>query len=233
MRVVINHLTRMDAPRICVAAIAPDAGQHIRPIPTSGGPLTRDLLAENGGPFALGNLVELGETTPKHEPPELEDRLFLPESVQVVGRLSPHRYLQLMRQYTEPRLELIFGDDLVRHTRNYAVDKGCGTASLGILQLRRAPDLKIDSFGKLRLTLREGSRSASLPVTDLRFVEPDHRTIKAEVVEGVRTRMRRGVQVLLMVGLARAFRRSDDDDERHWLQVNGICMADRPLGQDP
>jgi hypothetical protein len=70
-------------------------------------------------------------------------------------------------------------------------------------------------------------------VTDLRFVEPDHRTIKAEVVEGVRTRMRRGVQVLLMVGLARAFRRSDDDDERHWLQVNGICMADRPLGQDP
>lgn len=36
-----------------------------------------------------------------------------------------------------------------------------------------------------------------------------------------------------MLGLARAFQRSDDDSERHWLQVNGICMADRPLTERP
>jgi hypothetical protein len=41
-----------------------------------------------------------------------------------------------------------------------------------------------------------------------------------------------GVQ-RLMLGLARAFQRSDDDCERHWLQVNGICMADRPLAEQP
>jgi hypothetical protein len=122
MRVVINHLTRMDAPRICVAAIAPERGQHIRLISAAGDPLTRDLLAENGGPFALGTLVELGETTP---------------------------------------------------------------------------------------------------------------TIKTDVVADVNARLQRGIQVLLMLGLARAFRRSEDDSERHWLQVNGICMADRPLGAEP
>jgi hypothetical protein len=72
-----------------------------------------------------------------------------------------------------------------------------------------------------------------LPVTDVRFVEADHRTIRAEVVADAKARMRQGVEVLLMLGLARAFQRSDDDSERHWLQVNGICMADRPLTERP
>jgi uncharacterized protein (DUF488 family) len=36
-----------------------------------------------------------------------------------------------------------------------------------------------------------------------------------------------------MLGLARAFLKDGDDRERHWLQVNGICMADRPLSDRP
>ena len=36
-------------------------------------PLTRDLLAGEGGPFAIGTLVELGEVTPQPEAPETED----------------------------------------------------------------------------------------------------------------------------------------------------------------
>jgi hypothetical protein len=63
MRVVINHLTRMEAPRICIAAIAPNTGRHIRPITGRGNPLTRDLLVENGGPFALGTLIELASAS--------------------------------------------------------------------------------------------------------------------------------------------------------------------------
>jgi hypothetical protein len=39
-------------------------------------PLTRDLLASEGGPFAIGTLVELGEVTPHPEAPETEDHLF-------------------------------------------------------------------------------------------------------------------------------------------------------------
>ncbi|HTW42879.1 MAG TPA: hypothetical protein VMD79_11240 [Solirubrobacteraceae bacterium] len=233
MRVVVNHLTRMDAPRICVAAIAPDTGKHVRPTTDRGNPLTRALLAENGGPLALGTLIELGETTPTPEPPQTEDCLFRPDGMQVIGRLSPNRYLELLRQHAQHRVLAIFGDELERHGRSYAVEKGCGAASLGILRTHRAPDLKVDRFGKLRLHLKDASPSAFLPVTDVRFVEADHKSIRSDVVADVSARMQRGVQVLLMVGLARGFQRSEDDSERHWLQVNGICMADRPLGDQP
>jgi len=191
------------------------------------------LLREHGGPLALGALIELGDTTPAPEPPETEDCLFRPEEMQVVGRLSPNRYLELLRQHAQHRLQTIFGDELARHARSYAVEKGAGTVSLGILRPRRAPDLKVDRFGKLRLRLKDVSPPASLPVTDVRFVEADHRTIRSDVVDDVNARMQRGVQVLLMLGLARAFQRSDEDSARHWLQVNGICMADRPLGDQP
>lgn len=233
MRVVVNHLTRMEAPRICIAGIAPATGRHIRPVTGRLSPLTRSLLAQQGGPFDLGTLIELGDTVPEPKPPETEDCLFWPDRVQVVGRLSPSRYLELVRGHAHERLQAIFGAELVRHARNYAVDKGCGTASLGILRLRRRPDLEVDRFGKLRLRLNERAKSASLPVTDVRFVEADHKTIDAEVVADVKARMKRGVEVHLMLGLARAFQRSDDDIERHWLQVNGICMADRPLAEQP
>jgi hypothetical protein len=230
MRVVVNHLTRMEAPRICIAAIAPDTGRHIRPTTSRLRPLTRNLLAENGGPFALGTLIELGDTTPDPKPPETEDCIFSPASAQVVGRLSPNRYLELLRENAHRRIHGIFGEELLRHDWNYAVDKGCGSASLGILRVCRSPDIDVDRFGKLRLRLNDEDKPAFLSVTDVRFVEADH---KAEVVADVRARMRRGVEVLLMLGLARAFKRSDDDRERHWLQVNGICMADRPLAAQP
>jgi hypothetical protein len=121
----------------------------------------------------------------------------------------------------------------VRHDWNYATDKGCGGASLGILRVRHKPDLQVDRFGKLRLKLIEESRPAYLSVTDLRFVEADHKTIRREVVADVRERMRRGVDLLIMLGLARAFAKPGEDCERHWLQVNGICMLDRPLAERP
>jgi hypothetical protein len=231
-RIVINHLTRMEAPRICVAGIAPDTGRHIRPTTGRGNPLTRELLVENGGPFAHGNLIELGALTPNPAPPETEDCLFWPDRVQVVGRVSPDRYLELLRKHSCRSLGSLFGDELVGHGWGYAVDKDRRSASLGILRSRR-PDLVEDDYGKLRLRLGGRPKPAYLSVTDVRFVEPDHKTIRAEVVADVRARMRSGVEVLLMLGLARPFQRSEDDRERHWLQVNGICMADRPLGDSP
>jgi hypothetical protein len=85
----------------------------------------------------------------------------------------------------------------------------------------------------LRLRLNDEKKPAFLSVTDVRFVEADHKTIKIEVVDDVRARMRRGVEVLLMLGLARAFQSKGDSRERHWLQVNGICMSDRPLAEQP
>jgi hypothetical protein len=194
MRIVLNHLTRMEAPRICIAGIDPRANQHVRPITGHSNPLTRDLLAREGGPFAIGTLVELSE-------------------------------------HARHSLDEIFGDELEPQGRTYAIEEGCGTVSLGVLCVRRKPDLKVDRYGKLRLQLNDDQKPAFLPVTDVRFVEADHKTIKADVVADVSARMQRGVGVLLMLGLTRAFQKSDDDCKRHWLQVNGICMTDRPLGE--
>jgi hypothetical protein len=233
MRIVVNHLTRMETPRICIAGVDPDTGRHIRPTTGPLHPLTRALLANQGGPFALGALIELGEVTPEPNPPETEDHLFEPHKTTVLGELSPNRYLELMREHARHDLRAIFGNELVRHDWNYATDKHCGTVSLGILRVRRRPDLEVDRYGKLRLRLNDERKPAFLPVTDVRFVEADHKTIKADVVADLKGRMRRGVEVFLMLGLARAFAKPGDDCERHWLQVNGICMADRPLDERP
>ncbi len=231
MRIVINHLTRMEAPRICVAGIDPATGRHIRPITERDHPLTRSLLGAHGGPFDLGALVEIGNVTADPKRPETEDHLFWPARAKVMGRLSPNRYVELLHEHADDCLTAIFGDDLVRHDWNYAVEKGRGTVSLGVLRVRRRPDIEIDRYGKLRLRLNDEDKPAFLSVTDVRFVEADHKMVKAELVSDVKARMRRGVEVLLMLGLARAFQRSEDDRERHWLQVNGICMTDRPLGE--
>jgi hypothetical protein len=233
MRMVVTQLTRMQAPRICIAGVDPRVDRCIRPTTGPGHSLTRELLAEEGGPFALGALVDLGEVTPNPAPPESEDHLFRVDQVRVVGQLSTDRYLELISKRSRTSLQAIFGDELVRHRRNYAVDKGRGTASLGILRVRRKLDLKVDRYGKLRLRLPGKEGFASLPVTDVRFVQADHTSIRTEVVDDVSARMRRGTEVFLMLGLARAFQAEHDDSERHWLQVNGICLADRPVGDVP
>jgi hypothetical protein len=234
MHIVLSHLTRMEAPRICVAGIEAATGRHIRPTTGRSKPLTRALLAEERGPFALGALLELGDIRSNPNPPETEDHLFWPNRARLVGQLSPNRYLDLIRSNARHSLRAIFGEDLKRYNRSYAIEAGRGSASLGILKLQRKADIRIDSYGKLRLQLvRAGEMPAYLPVTDLRFVEADHSTIREDVVADVKTRMRRGIEVYLMLGLSRAFLGEGDDRERHWLQVNGLCMTDRPLGERP
>jgi hypothetical protein len=54
-----------------------------------------------------------------------------------------------------------------------------------------------------------------------------------QAADDLNQRLGRGVESLLLVGLSRAFRKDDDEQDRHWLPVNGICMADRPLGERP
>jgi hypothetical protein len=230
---VVNHLTRMDAPRICIAGIQPDTGRHLRPTTGRRNPLTRTLLAEEGGALRLGALIDLGETTANPNPPETEDCLFWPDRMKLLGRLSAKRYLQLLRAHAQPSLSAIFGPALARQGWTYAVDQGQGNSSLGILRSRHTPIVLVDRYGKLRLRLSMKEGPAYLPVTDVRLVERDHTTINLDAVEELNSRMSRGIEPLLMLGLSRAFSKDSDEHERHWLQVNGICMSDRPLGELP
>jgi hypothetical protein len=68
-------------------------------------------------------------------------------------------------------------------------------------------------------------------VTDARFYEPDHRTVKTDIVKNVSRRVARGAQTYAMLGLAHAI--PDDGADLHWLQCNGICLADRAVSDVP
>ena len=130
-------------------------------------------------------------------------------------------------------LEEGFGPDLKRVRWKFAVDNGNGDSSLAVIRPRRRPSLEIDrKFGKLQLRFNDPDPPTFPGVTDIRFYQPDQ-TIREDVVEDVARRLRIGIEVFLMLGLARAFRAPNDDRERHWLQMNGICLADRAVGDEP
>jgi hypothetical protein len=206
LKICINHLTRMSAPRICVAGIDLETRDHVRPITGRANTMTRDLLAENGGIFEVGSTVELGSVTPNPSPPETEDHWFWPDL---------------------DHLDDVLGPALRRQGWKYAVDAGTGSASLGILRVEH-PRLDTDQYGGLQVRLEDVEPRTYLKVTDLRYFEDDHKTVRSAAVEDAQTRIRRGVRVHLMLGLARAFIARGDDEERHWLQVNGICLGDDP-----
>lgn len=69
-------------------------------------------------------------------------------------------------------------------------------------------------------------------MTDARFYEPDHETVKTDLVESVSRRLASGVKAYAMLGLARAMW-DEDGGNVHWLQCNGICLADRAVRDVP
>jgi hypothetical protein len=232
MKIVLNHLTRMRGRRICVAGMD-STGRHVRPVTSSNGQLTRSLLSERGGPFEIGTILDLGKVNATPSAPAIEDHRFSITNTRQIRRLDGDEYFHMLERVAHDDLESIFGPELKRRNQTFAVDPGQGQASLGVLRPKRKIDLFNDRYGHLRLRFNDEHPPVDLPVTDIRFVEEDHQTIKWDVVEDVRWRLNSGVNVILMVGLTRLFQVKDDGDKRHWLQVNGICLADRPLGRNP
>jgi hypothetical protein len=68
MQLVFNHITRMGAPRICIAGIDPESRRHVRPTTPSTDLITRVLLRKELGPIAMGALVDIGSVTPVPSP---------------------------------------------------------------------------------------------------------------------------------------------------------------------
>lgn len=234
MRIVVNHVTRMTAPRICVAGIDTEAFEHIRPTTPAYDPITRRLLREEGGVFRMGAVVDLGPVTPEPAPPESEDHRFQTQRARHVEDLSDPEFLALLEEVASPSIEDGFGPDLERVGWKYAVEAGMGDRSLAVIKARRRPALEIDDrYGRLQLRFDDPDPRTYLAVTDVRFFERDQRTPRRAVVDDVATRLRSGVDAFLMLGLARAYRTPNDDRERHWLQLNGLVLVDRPVGDTP
>lgn len=229
--IVINHLTRMAHPRICVAGIDSETRTHVRPTTGPANPLSRELLADAGGPFEIGAVVELGETTPVPSPPEIEDHSLDPAAAEQVGRLKPEKYLGLLDEVAQHSIRYGFGPDLKHQGRyKFATETGRGECSLLCVRMEEFIALQISDWGTLQLRFNVAHERAYAPVTDLRFYEPDQTTIRKSLVRSVAARLRKRTRAWVMFGLSRPWAPPEEEVERHWLQVNGICLEDDPLG---
>ena len=234
MRIVINHLTRMSGSRICIAGVDPERARHVRPTTSRNDVLTRRLLEESGGPLAIGALVDIGNPTPQPSPPESEDHRTTTRALQRVRVLNDNEYLAALESVREPNLQAAFGPELERREWKYASEPGHGSCSLAVIRPQRRPELAIDDrYGNLQVRLNDSDKPAYLSVTDLRFFGNDNRTLSEGIVDDAKRRLRAGVGVYLMFGLTRADPTAADYRGLHWLQVNGICLEDRPLGRYP
>jgi hypothetical protein len=228
MRIIVNHLTRMQPGYICVAGIDPETGAHIRP--TQRGRLTRTLLRSEGGPFDIAGLVDLGEVIPEGVAPEVEDHLFRHWAARYLETTTPSAFWALNKAAARTTLAAIFGPDLQATGRSCSLAPGAGLASLGCLIPASQPHLSVER-GSVRLLVSDGVHDLSLPVTDLRFYEADNQTVRTQVVADTNRRLLADVKALLCVGVGRPFQKDGDSEPRHWLQVNNLHLEDRPIWQ--
>lgn len=229
MRIVIDHLTRMKPGFICVAGIDEAGHRYIRPVLAGGRRLSVDLAG--GTLFALGAAVDIAPATPCGAAPEVEDHVFEPSRTVNGGILSAKAFWASLSGMARPNLAGIFGRALHPQSNGCAVDEGQGTASLGALRPASPPTLSVNNYGKIRLDLLDGGRTLDLSVTDLRLYKADQKTARVRTIQDIQRRIGEGVEVILSVGLARAYQARNDTGRRHWLQVNGIHLQDNPTWQ--
>ena len=236
MRIVITHLTRMRAGRICVAGVDVETHRFVRPTLWER-PLTLTDLAPNGGPFDVGAIVELGDVRPTPRRPSLEDCQYVPVQVQEHVATSSPDYWALLRRLARPKLRGIFGGPLRYHgNRGAAVEEGAGIASLGVLGLRTRPRLYVvrrpDGIRVPRIRLSDGELDVFATVTDLRLYQDDGDTLDSAAISDLMMRIASGERPLLSVGLSRAFSRGLGDPPAHWLFVSNVhfeAMPDRQV----
>jgi hypothetical protein len=145
--------------------------------------------------------------------------------------LTPDAFWALNQQAAQTTFGAIFGPDLEVSGRSLLLAPGQGRASLGCLRPASQPQLLIQR-ASLRLKVTDGVTDLSLPITDLRFYESDHKIIRTPIVASVSQRLAAGVPALLAVGVSRPFQKDDDSQPRHWLQINNIHLQDNPIWQD-
>jgi hypothetical protein len=176
-------------------------------------------------------IVELGRTQERGSPPETEDSLFDPAGASLLGVLSPKEYWKLLTEVAKKDLADIFGGALQQQGQTCTVAVGTGVASLGCLVPSLRPAIAIDSYDRVRARLIVGQFSMNLPVNDLRFYNEDNRTPRTRVVNDVARRIKKGVGVVLSLGLTRPWQKPGDSLPRHWLQLNNIHLEDDPVWQ--
>jgi hypothetical protein len=233
MQIVLNHVTRMTTgSRICVAGLESGTLRHIRPITRRTHLLTRTLLRSNGGPFGPGALVDVGAARHEPHPPETEDYWVDRDAARRVRDLDAGEYWDVLSRVSVATVGEAFGGALAEiRPGKFAVPAGQGVRSLGVVRLHD-PELHV-RWDNLYLHADVDGGEARLRVTDVRFYDPDHKAIKRGVVTDVNGRLAHDEPVLTMVGLARAMPDEQSGLSLHWVQVNGLCLAERAVSDVP
>lgn len=230
MKILVNHLTRMQAGYICVAGLDLETTAHVRPV-LARSRMAVDLLKRKGGPFDIAVIIDLGDVQAQGKAPEIEDYLFDRAKLTALKELPAGKFWKVLESVSRKTLGEIFGKKLESQRRGCAVDEGTGSASLGCLLPARPPQLSINGWGKLRANINDGTFDVDLSVTDLRFYKDDSHELQPKIVADVQRRIKKGVGVIVSVGLARAFAITGDTARWHWLQVNNIHLEDDPTWQ--
>jgi hypothetical protein len=222
----------MERGYICVAGVNVDDGKHVRPVQPMGR-LRESLCATQGGPFDMATVVDLGSTRPVPSAPEVEDVEFTPWHARATKPIEPVLFWEMLSYLARPSLRTVFGPDLKRVGAGSAiVEQGGGTASLGCLRPRGQPTICLrprpDRSPQPRLQFSDGTFDLDLAITDLRFVERDHQTVRRDDFDAAARRLAEGVPVLLSVGLTRPYSGDADRPPVHWLQVNNLHFEDAP-----
>ncbi|MEO8493851.1 MAG: hypothetical protein ABI614_02190 [Planctomycetota bacterium] len=234
MRIIVNHLTRMQKGFMCVAGIEPDTGRHIRPVLDR--QMRVEMLACHGGPFELRRVIDLGETTFAGRMPEIEDQLFRVEQVRVESEMDAGSFYELMAAGAANRLAELFGPELVHVGRTCGVPERRGIRSLGCYWANGCClhlDASEAGSPRVRLTCDSDFGPLRLPVTDIGLFGSDHVTPDASQINLFASRLAPLDRILLSIGLSRAYRRSAEQSPMHWLQVNNLHLPPAILPTTP
>lgn len=212
---------------ICAAGLDLESGRHVRPVLRGGANLDVKWLKENGGPFEIGAIVDLGRTTPAGRAPEVEDQTFYASNVRASGAQSELSLWGLLRQSGKPSLSEIFGPELLqRGPSSCGVDIGKGTASLGSFHPARLSHLYVrprpGGGDQVRMKISDDRFDLDLSVTDIRLFSGPEFVPNLKVLERASKRLEAGEEVILSVGLTRPFAASLDKTQIHWLQINNL-----------
>lgn len=218
-RFLVSHLTRMAAPRICVAGLDVDL-RHVRPVVPGGWEWS--ALTRASGVFEIGAMVEFDGWADVGEPPEVEDRRSA-RAPTPLGRLPDERFAALMARVAQPTLTDIFGPTLERTSSGRAsTPQHTGRASLGVLTAR--PVELVTSGDSVRARFADELGDMDLALTDARLVElvDGEWRLRRAACTIVGRHIERGDEPRLAVGLTRPFAPPGYHERRHWLQVNNL-----------
>jgi hypothetical protein len=238
--IIITDVTRMKAPRVCIAGVMED-GQSIRPVFPYGN-IEEDWLYENGRaiirPFAK---INLNLIEPRNNPPHCEDWVIQPESRRFLGLLNEQDKKALLAKITDPSVEKIFGAEM-QTTPGHFIREREGCRSLGTVHARIVTRVILGKYdGKLDYRIEFVDESGciyELAVTDLGFRYFVEHSLRPELglarlASNLVQQFHQG-EVYLRIGLARPTWK--EHPHCCFLQVNsiytfpdylnGCCFAD-------